>query len=105
MTVAGQETAPGTAAGAGDDVAAQLGRLQDELSAIKQTLAGFGKASSGACSCAACADAASQLAKHARQEARSAIADVEAFARQNPQYALGGALGVGVLLGLLLKRH
>jgi ElaB/YqjD/DUF883 family membrane-anchored ribosome-binding protein len=109
MDAARQETTPGMAAGAGGDVAAQLGRLREELSAIKQTIAGFGKASSGqasgGCSCAACKDAASQLAQHAKQEARSAIADLETFARQNPRYVVGGALGVGLALGLLLGRR
>jgi ElaB/YqjD/DUF883 family membrane-anchored ribosome-binding protein len=105
MVAARQETAPGAAAGAGDEVAAQIGRLQDELNAIKQTVAGFGRASGGACNCAACADAAHQLAQHARQDVQAAIADLEALARRNPRYLIGGALGVGLVVGLLLGRR
>jgi len=105
MVAARQETPPGLAAGAGDDVAAQIGPLQDEVSALKQTIAGFGSASGGACNCAACADAAHQLAQHAKHDAQAAIADLEAFARRNPRYVIGGALGVGFVLGLLRRRH
>src|ERR1019366_610040 len=75
MDAARQETAPGTAVAAGDDVAGQIGRLRGEGSAIQQTIAGVGKASNGACSCAACAEAANQLARHAKQDAQAAIAD------------------------------
>jgi ElaB/YqjD/DUF883 family membrane-anchored ribosome-binding protein len=104
MDAARQETGM-----AGDDMAAQLGRLQDELRALKETMASFGKPpgreTGGACNCAACVEAASQLARHARQDAEAAIADLETFARKNPRYVLGGALGVGLVLGLLLQRR
>jgi ElaB/YqjD/DUF883 family membrane-anchored ribosome-binding protein len=109
MGAARQAFPPGMAAGAGDEAAAQLRHLQEEVSAIKQTIAELGKPSigkaNGACDCAACKEAASQLAQHARHEAQTAIADLETFARQNPRYALGGALGVGLALGLLLHKH
>jgi ElaB/YqjD/DUF883 family membrane-anchored ribosome-binding protein len=105
MVAAGQEATAGSAAGVGDDVVAQIGRLQDEVSALKQTIAGFGTASGGACNCSACADAARQLAQHAKHDAQAAIADLEAFARRNPRYVIGGALGVGFVLGLLRRRH
>ena len=109
MDAAKQQAALGMAAGAADEVAAQIGRLRDELGTIKQTIADFGKASSGrargACNCAACADAASQLALHAKQNAQAAIADLETYAKQNLRCVVGGALGVGLVLGLLLRRH
>jgi len=105
MDVARQEIPHGMASGAGDDVAAQLGRLQDELSAIKQTIAGFGKVSSGACSCEACVETARKIAQHAEQEVQAAIADLKTFAQHNPRYVLGGALGVGLVLGLMLHRR
>ena len=109
MNAAEQPAGPGRAAGAADDVAAQIRQLRDELGAIKQTIADFGQASSGraggGCNCAACADAASQLARHAKQNARAAIADLEAYAKQNLRCVVGGALGAGLVLGLLLRRH
>lgn len=64
------------------DLAAQLRRLQDDLDAIKQTLKETGK-----------------------REAQSAVAGIEAYARENPRAVLAGAVGAGVLLGLLLRRH
>jgi len=88
---------------AADDLAAQIRRLQDDLNAIKNSLAG--KESNAACSCAACAEEAGKLAQHAKHQAQSAIADVETFARQHPAYVVGGALGAGLLLGLLMRRH
>ena len=109
MAAAGQEVPPDMAAGPGDDVAAQIRGLRDEFSAIKQTIAGLGRPSggnaNGACNCVACREAARQLAQHAKHEAQTAIASLENFARQYPRYGLGGALGVGLVLGLLLRRH
>ena len=39
------------------------------------------------------------------QDANRARADLETFARQNPRYVLGGALGLGLVLGLTLRRR
>jgi ElaB/YqjD/DUF883 family membrane-anchored ribosome-binding protein len=36
---------------------------------------------------------------------QAAIADLEALARRNPRYLIGGALGVGLVVGLLLGRR
>lgn len=101
----------GSAADAGEDLAAELRRLQHDLNAVKETIAGFGKASGAEASeaasriGAAVSEAASEFAQHAKQDTQSVIADLETFARQNPRYVLGGALGLGVVLGLLLRRH
>ena len=65
-----------------DDLAAQLRRLQDDLSALKET-----------------------MSKGAKAEANSVVADLEDFARKNPGAVLGGAIGLGVVLGLLLRRR
>ena len=65
-----------------DDLAAQLRRLQDDLSALKET-----------------------MSKGAKAEASSVVADLEDFARKNPGAVLGGAIGLGVVLGLLLRRR
>ena len=63
-----------------DDLAAQMRRLQDDLDSIKETLKDAGK-----------------------REAQSAVANVEGYARDNPRTVLAGAVGIGVLLGLLLR--
>ena len=98
------------ASDAGEDLAAELRRLQRDLSAVKETLAGFGKESGAEASeaashiGAATSDAASEFAGNAKHDAASVMADLETFARKNPRYVLGGALATGVVLGLLLRR-
>ena len=100
-----------SAADAGDDLAAELRRLQKDLNAVKETIAGFGKASGAEAGAAAsrigtvASEAAGDFADNAKREAQSVIADLETFARQNPRYVLGGALGLGVVLGLMLRRR
>jgi len=73
------------ATGAADEVAAQLCRLQDDLATLKETMVGVGKRAEG--------------------EAKSMVARAEAFARENPRTVLAGAVGLGLVLGLLLRRH
>jgi ElaB/YqjD/DUF883 family membrane-anchored ribosome-binding protein len=82
-----------TANGAAEDIAAQLRRLQDDLAALKETLANVTKS------------AAEEAAESARQQARSVVADAEDFARKNPRAVLGGAVALGFALGLMLRRH
>ncbi|MEI9803114.1 MAG: hypothetical protein WDN48_00015 [Pseudolabrys sp.] len=95
----------------GENLGEDLRRLQADLSAIKDTLAGFGKTlgaeASGAASRigATASDAAGAFAENAKKETQSIIADLENFARQNPRYVLGGALGLGLVLGLTLRRR
>jgi len=72
-----------------DDLAAQLRRLQTDLDAIKETLKQAGK----------------REAQSALRDAQSAMSGAEAYARANPNAVIAGAVGVGVLLGLLLRRH
>jgi ElaB/YqjD/DUF883 family membrane-anchored ribosome-binding protein len=74
-----------TATGAADEIAAQLRRLQDDLATLKETMAGVGK--------------------KAEHETKSMVARAEAFARENPRTVLAGAIGFGLVLGLLLRRH
>jgi ElaB/YqjD/DUF883 family membrane-anchored ribosome-binding protein len=99
-----------SASATGDEIAAQIRRVQDDLNAIKDTIANFGKTSreeaSGAASRigAAAKDAAGEFAGNARQDAQSKIDAFEDYARKNPNHVLAGALGIGVLLGLLLGR-
>jgi ElaB/YqjD/DUF883 family membrane-anchored ribosome-binding protein len=73
------------ATGAADEIAAQLRRLQDDLATLKETMAGVGKKAEG--------------------EAKSMLAGAEAFARDNPRAVLAGAVGLGLVLGLLLRRN
>jgi ElaB/YqjD/DUF883 family membrane-anchored ribosome-binding protein len=72
-----------------DDLAAQLRRLQADLDAIKETLKQAGK----------------REAHSVMHDAKSAMSNAEAYVRANPNAVIAGAVGVGVLLGLLLRRH
>jgi ElaB/YqjD/DUF883 family membrane-anchored ribosome-binding protein len=99
------------ATSAGGDLAAELARLQDDLAAIQQTVTGLGKSTGAEASeaasriGAAATDAAHDFAENVRQDAHSAVADFEDFARKNPRFVLGGALGLGFVLGLMLGRR
>lgn len=99
-----------SASAAGDEVAAQIRRVQDDLNTIKDTIANFGKTSRAEASDAAsrigaaAKDAAGEFAGNARQDAQSKIDAFEDYARKNPNHVLAGALGIGVVLGLLLGR-
>lgn len=96
---------------AGEDLALQLRQLQDDVAAIQNTIGAFGKAASAEAGEAATrmgsagAEAAREFAADAREHAHSVIGDVEEFARRNPHCVLGCTLGLGVILGLLMRRH
>jgi ElaB/YqjD/DUF883 family membrane-anchored ribosome-binding protein len=100
-----------SASDAGGELADELRRLQDDLAAIQRTVAGFGhEARTEAAGAASrigghASDAAHEFAGSAKQQASSAMADFEAFARKNPYVVLGATLGVGVVIGLLLRRR
>ncbi len=106
-----RDTIARQAASSGGDLAAELARLQDDLAAIQETVVGFGKASGAEASDAAsrigaaAADAAHDFADNARKDARSALDDFDEFARKNPRFVLGGALGLGLVIGLMLGRR
>ncbi len=100
-----------SASDAGGELAGELRKLQDDLAAIQRTVAGFGQEAREEAAGAAtrigghAAGAAHDFADNARQQAHSAMADFEEFARKNPQVVLGTALGLGVVLGLMLRRR
>lgn len=99
------------AAASGEELAAQLQRLSDDINAIKQTLGSLGKTSAAQAQDgahrigAAAAEAAGEAVGEAQRQVHSLAAEFEAVARRHPGAVLGGALGLGVLLGLLLRRH
>ena len=100
-----------SASDAGGELADELRKLQDDLAAIQRTVAGFGEEAreeaAGAASRigATASDAAHDFAGSAKEHAHSAMADFEAFTRKNPQVVLGATLGLGVVIGLLMRRR
>lgn len=100
-----------SASDAGGELAGELRKLQDDLAAIQRTVAGFGQEARTEAAGAAshigdhAAGAAHEFADSAKQQAHSAMADFEEFARKNPQVVLGSMLGLGVVIGLMLRRR
>jgi ElaB/YqjD/DUF883 family membrane-anchored ribosome-binding protein len=100
-----------SASDTGEELADDLRKLQKDLAGIQRTLAGFGyeagTEAAGAASRigATAADAAHEFADGAKQRAHSAVADFEDFTRKNPQVVLGAALGLGVVVGMFLRRR
>ncbi len=96
---------------ASEDLAAELRQLQDDLAAIQGTISAFGKTAGAEASKTASrvgavgAEAAREFAADARDRAHSTVADFEEFARRNPLWVLGCALGLGFILGLLMRRQ
>lgn len=99
-----------SASDAGGELAKELHKLQDDLAAIQRTVTSFGQEARdearGATSRigATAADMAHDFADNAKQQASSAMADFEEFTRKKPHVVLGAAIGLGVILGLLLRR-
>jgi ElaB/YqjD/DUF883 family membrane-anchored ribosome-binding protein len=100
-----------SAAAAGEDLSAELRSLQDDLDAIKLTMAGFAMSSTAEATGAAsrigavASETASDFADSAKKQTQSVLADLETFARKNPRYVLGGAVGIGLVLGLIMRRR
>ncbi len=100
-----------SASDAGGELGGNLRKLQDDLAGIQQTMADFSREArveaAGAASRigAHASGAAYDLAEGARETAQSAVADFEDFTRRNPQVVLGAALGLGVVIGMFLRRR
>jgi ElaB/YqjD/DUF883 family membrane-anchored ribosome-binding protein len=100
-----------SASATGDDLAAQIRQLHDDLSTIKETIAAFGQTSRAQAGDAAsrigatAKEAAGDFADSAKKDAQSLLAEFEDYARTNPHYVVGGAIGLGLVLGLFLRRR
>lgn len=96
---------------AGADLAAELERLQGDIADIKRTLAGFAEASGAEARGAAsrlggvASEKIDEFAERARSESETIVGELEAYARKNPYQVLAGALGIGVIIGLLMRRR
>ncbi len=77
---------------AGSSVASQVGSAASEVGKQVSSVA------NGAI------EAGTNAANYAAEQAKSLTSEIETFARRNPLGALGGALAVGVLIGLIGRR-
>jgi len=96
-----------------DDLAGDVRKLRDDIGAIQKTLAQFisttaGEAARtaqnvGASVTSQVSDIASEAASVATQQAKTFASELEGMARRNPLGTIGGAVLVGVVIGLLSR--
>ncbi|AXK83307.1 DUF883 family protein [Pseudolabrys taiwanensis] len=101
------------AANFSDDLAGDVRKLRDDIGAIQKTLAQFisttaGEAARtaqnvGASVTSQVSDIASEAASVATQQAKTFASELEGMARRNPLGTIGGAVLVGVVIGLLSR--
>jgi len=101
------------AANFSDDLAGDVRKLRDDIGAIQKTLSQFisstaGEAartaqSVGASVTSQVSDIASEAASVATQQAKTFASELEGMARRNPLGTIGGAVLVGVVIGLLSR--
>jgi len=116
-----RSTAPSYSdAGAGISSATKSSEMSvsDEIASLKETVAnlvsaagsnavssirgaGESVASQVGSAASATIDAGANAANYAGAQAKSMASDLESFARRNPLGAMGGALALGVLIGML----
>jgi hypothetical protein len=92
------------AVAARDDIAADLRRLSADVVSLKDTVAELAKAVTVEVGEAG-ASVGEDIASAAKNKANTLLSEFEAAARRNPLGVVIGALGIGVLIGLMKGRH
>jgi hypothetical protein len=92
------------AVAARDDIAADLRRLSADVVSLKDTVAELAKAVTADVGEAG-ASVGEDIASAAKNKANTLLSEFEAAARRNPLGVVIGALGIGVLIGLMKGRH
>ena len=106
----GQEAATEVAREASGNVSADLEALRADLKHLRQTVADLAKHAGSEATRTAkdmahdLADKGVHAASAARDQARTAVGELESMARRNPLGALAGALFIGVLIGMSRRR-
>lgn len=92
------------AASGRDDVSADLRRLSADVARLRDTVADIAKTMA-----TEVGDAASSLGADAKSAAKDGattlLSEAEAIARRNPLGVVIGALGIGILIGMMKGRH
>lgn len=89
---------------AGETTMAHVGNAANEVGKhVSDAANEVGKQVSNAASGAM--EAGANAANYAAEQAKSLTNEIETFARRNPLGALGGALAIGVLIGLIGGRR
>ena len=92
------------AASARDDIAADLRRLSADVVSLKDTVAELAKAVTTEVGGAA-TGIGEDIASAAKDKANTLLSEFEAAARRNPLGVVIGALGIGMLIGLMKGRR
>lgn len=92
------------AASGRDDISVDLHRLSADIAKLRDTIAEVAKTMA-----AEVGDAASSLGEDAtsaaKDQAETLLSEAEAIARRNPLAVVIGALGIGILIGLVKGRR
>ncbi|MGZ9143809.1 MAG: hypothetical protein ACXW4O_15885 [Candidatus Binatia bacterium] len=98
------ENIANAAASGRDDVSADLRRLSADVARLRDTVADIAKTMA-----AEVGDAATGIGEDvssaAKDQAKTLLSEAEAVARRNPLGVVIGALGIGILIGLLKGRR
>jgi hypothetical protein len=92
------------AASARDDIATDLRRLSADVVSLKDTVAELAKAVTTEVGGAA-TGIGEDIASAAKDKANTLLSEFEAAARRNPLGVVIGALGIGMLIGLMKGRR
>ena len=105
----GQSKIGQAADGAQDDLSQELRKVRDEMSAMQKIISGFASSAGNDAKRMAqnigaqVGDIAGDMASGARDQAKTFAAELEGMARRSPLSTIGGALLIGVVIGLVSR--
>ena len=99
-----KENVSEAAASARDDIAADLRRLSADVVSLKDTVAELAKSVTTEVGGAA-TGIGEDIASAAKDKANTLLSEFEAAARRNPLGVVIGAVGIGMLIGLMKGRR
>jgi ElaB/YqjD/DUF883 family membrane-anchored ribosome-binding protein len=99
-----KENISGAAATARDDITADLHRLSADVASLRNTVAAFAKTVAAEVGDAR-TNIGDDITSAAKDQANTLLSEFEAVARRNPFGVVLGALGIGMLIGLMKGRH
>jgi ElaB/YqjD/DUF883 family membrane-anchored ribosome-binding protein len=109
----GQSKLGQAADAAKDDLSQELRKMRDEMSTMQKIITGFASNAGsdakrmaqniGATVASQVGDIAGDVASGARDQAKTFAAELEGMARRSPLSTIGGALLIGVVIGLVSR--
>jgi ElaB/YqjD/DUF883 family membrane-anchored ribosome-binding protein len=116
----GKANVASSAASTGDDLAADVARLREDLVSIQKTLSAFASqagreasktaqdvgsavASQAGAMAQQVGETASEYASAATQQAKTLASEMETMARKNPLGTIGATLVVGIVIGMMSR--